>query len=85
MKLENAKKLKMLSFDNSEVKSLHSKFIIDKLRVMHFVNCSMTSIAGPDAFRVFKAAGESLKKVNLAHNKIDLVPEQLFEHCPRIE
>jgi len=53
MKLANANKLKMLSFDNSEVKSLDSKFIIDKLRVMHFVNCSMNNIASSDALRVF--------------------------------
>ena len=37
--MENANKLKMLSFDNTEVKVLSDDYVIDKLRVMHFVNC----------------------------------------------
>ena len=84
-KLSNANKLKMLSFDNTKVATLESKYAIEKLRVMHFVNCSMVNISGSDSLKVFQAAGESLKKVNLAHNKIAVLPKEFFEHCPRIE
>ena len=34
---------------------------------------------------VYQAAGSSLKKVNLGHNKITVVPKELFEICPSIE
>mgnify|MGYP000610213591 CR=1 FL=1 len=70
LKMENAKKLRMLSFDNTEVKSLSSEYTIENLRVMHFVNCQMVNISGPESVKVFQAAGASLKKVNLSHNKI---------------
>ena len=35
-KLANAHKLKMLSFDNTQVAKLDDRYAIDKLRVMHF-------------------------------------------------
>ena len=38
-KLATGYKTKMLSFDNTQVSTLEKKFVIDKLRVMHFVNC----------------------------------------------
>lgn len=65
----------MLSFDNLEVKSFDSKYVVENLRVMHFVNCSMTTISTPDAVKVFLAAGNALKKVNLAHNSIAEIPD----------
>jgi len=85
MKLANANKLKMLSFDNTKVEVLDAKFAVEKLRVMHFVNCQMKNIAGPDSTKVLQAAGSSLKKVNLAHNKIIILPSNFFELCPLIE
>ena len=84
-KLAHAHKLKMLSFDNTQVTTLSSKYAIEKLRVMHFVNCSMNNISGSDSQLVYQAAGEALKKVNLSHNKITTIPKELFELCPKIE
>lgn len=83
--MENAKKLKMLSFDNTEVKALGSEYTIENLRVMHFVNCQMSNISGPESVKVFQAAGASLKKVNLSHNRIQNVPHGFFQICQKIE
>ena len=52
MKLANAHKLKMLSFDNTQVATLDAKFAIEKLRVMHFVNCGMQNIDSADGRKV---------------------------------
>mmetsp|Transcript_31398 Transcript_31398/g.41588 ORF Transcript_31398/g.41588 Transcript_31398/m.41588 type:complete len:143 (-) Transcript_31398:405-833(-) len=82
MKLANASKLKILSFDNTEVVKLDDRYIVEKLRVMHFANCSMKAIAAP---KVFAQAGASLKKVNLSHNMLTTIPAELFEQCTMIE
>ena len=68
----------MLSFDNVQVSTLGSEYAIEKLRVMHFVNCQMASISGPESVKVFQAAGNGLRKVNLSHNKIQEVPQDFF-------
>ena len=82
MKLANASKLKILSFDNTEVQKLDDRYAIEKLRVMHFQNCSMKILAAP---KLFQMAGQSLKKVNLSHNKLLAIPADMFEHCIMIE
>ena len=84
-KIEHANKIKMLSFDNTQVTTLSKDYCIEKLRVMHFVNCGMANISGPESVKVFQAAGVSLKKVNLSHNKIESVPHGFFQICPQIE
>ena len=55
--MKNSSKLKMLSFDDIEVKTLKSRFVIENLRVMHFVNCKMVSISHKESIKVFQAAG----------------------------
>ncbi len=84
-KVENAKKTKMLSFDNSHVEKLDSRFVVDNLRVMHFVNCQMKTIVDDTNQGVLVAAGQSLKKVNLGCNQRKILPESFFECCPMIE
>ena len=64
---------------------LGSEYCIDKLRVMHFVNCQMTNISGPESVKVFQAAGDGLRKVNLSHNRIQSVPHGFFQICTKIE
>lgn len=49
-KLSNANKLKVLSFDNTTVINLDDRYVIDKLRVMHFVNCNMKVIESTKVF-----------------------------------
>ena len=56
LKMENANKLKMLSFDNTQVPTLGSEYCIENLRVMHFVNCEMVNISGPESIKVYQAA-----------------------------
>lgn len=74
-KLERASKLKVLSFDNTEVTTLSDRYAIEKLRMMHFQNCNMTLIEAP---RLFTLAGKFLKKVNLSHNRLMQIPAEMF-------
>ena len=84
LQLAQAQQQKKLSFEKIAALELSDRFAIENLRSLYMLDCSLSDISNNSAMRVYKAAGRSLKKVNLSKNSIITVPTQMFELCPSI-
>ena len=81
-KLDNGRKLKVLTLDNIQVSTIDAKFGIENLRSFHAINCGISKFA---SYEVFDTAGAKLKKINLSHNKLKDIPERMSESCSGLE
>ena len=81
--LFQAQKLKVLQIEKCQLLELNESFAIEDLRVMHLVECDLSDISS-HSLKVFKAAKDSLRSVNLSKNRITTIPDILFDHCPYI-
>ena len=81
-KLNNGKNMKMLLLDNLHVGTIDAKFGIEKLRSFHAVNCGISKFS---SFEVFESAGNTLKKINLSHNKLTDIPTRMGDSCQNLE
>eukprot|EP00347_Sterkiella_histriomuscorum_P009864 403339582 len=83
-KIESAKKLRQLNINDLAVKQIDERFNeITQLSIINAVNCQVEGFKPPEGVKVLERSQESLRKINMSRNLLQIMPVQMFS-CQQI-